>query len=270
MVRLSRGPQAGPGKRLAGWKAYAKGAQDPRCAKHRGHVIRYPAQCPPLSLVSFYSYVNVSPLLLYLFFSGKRRIKHFLKINSSSNTHFPGDNSHHLLSSNDLSHLHASPHSSQPLSEECHSPGFTGEETEVQRGGALWTRPQKLISGHGSPILPAPDKPHSSESQSPASCPVHQMGLPTTLLGGRRGRVEVKGGAGGSQMIHRIPSPPGPAYKALVPSLPNPRASTRPAPPSRDPHQASSPPAARRGFSSFDSQSCKAPGASVNSGPFAS
>lgn len=31
----------------------------------------------------------------------------FKKINSSSNAHFLGGNSHHLLSSNDLLHLHA-------------------------------------------------------------------------------------------------------------------------------------------------------------------
>lgn len=86
------------------WKARAKGiqAKGSRCGQQPG------AQCPPMSLVSVYHCFNGSLVLLYLFFSGNRWVKHFLKINSSSNAHFLSDNSHYLLSSNDLSHLHAS------------------------------------------------------------------------------------------------------------------------------------------------------------------
>lgn len=69
---------------------------------------RAPGSVSPVSLVSVYPYFNGSLVLLYLFFSGNRWVKHFLKINCSSNAHFLGDNSHHLLSSNDLSHLHTS------------------------------------------------------------------------------------------------------------------------------------------------------------------
>lgn len=61
----------------------------------------------------------------------------------------------------------------------------------------------------------------------------------------------------------RIPPPSGPDYDALVPSLPaKPRV--------LGPDLGKFLTGCQMGFSSFDSQSCKAPVANVNSGPFAS
>lgn len=196
-----------------------------------------PAQCLPLVLVFSRPCFNGSLVLLYLFFSGNRWVKYFLKINSSSNAHFLGDNSHHLLNSNGLSHFHASFPSPQSPSgrvgqgEGVALPaGFTEEETEAQRGAVSWSRSQEFISGHGSSVQPVPWHAPSPtpEPQSPALCSVHQgegrapAGLVSRELGLSQGQGQ--GGAEDSPGTHRIPSPPDPACHAWLPSLPNPEA----------------------------------------------
>lgn len=75
-------------------------------------------------------------------------------------------------------------------------------------------------------------------------------------------KIEAEEALRGDQVTPRIPSPPGPAYNALIPSLSNPKSS------GHDPGKF--PGSCQTGFSSYDSQSCKAPVANVNSGPFAS
>lgn len=142
-------------KGLAGSKACVKGVQAKglQVWLSMGHILtRCPGQRHPCP-VSFYSCFNGSLILLYLYFSRNRWVKHLKKIDSSSNAHFLRDNSRHLLSSNDLLHLHGLLYPLSYLRKGLCSTGFTVEETKARRRGVSWSRSQELVSSGGSPVL---------------------------------------------------------------------------------------------------------------------
>lgn len=141
------------GKRPAGQTARAKSIQA------RGFQVWPGAQGtfllmsrPASSLSLLFIPVLMVPRFYYTCFSVEIGSLNILKkINSSSNAYLLGGNRHHLLSSNDLPgicmHLHLPNH----LQRRRHSPGFTDEETEAQRGGVSCSGSKGLGSGCSSP-----------------------------------------------------------------------------------------------------------------------